>query len=417
MLKKLERIKARAPLHLNLKQYHNLFDRSSKLKIIAPEDFLKSKPTQSFWRVKVGESIFDIIKFTTPKRTRSFPMARMFEILSSPHKKVALVPIVKDEGAQADYLGFETVSIINTFGFYCILSYYDDAEIKVGKSTKITSQKLSFESIITDLTLIDSENYSTDKWNTKIIQNFETFLNLAKHGYDKIANKLGLNENDLRSIKNIDSHLKIIKEKGLDGYISWKNKNKLVSQYSELHTLQPKEDVISELKPIALDIYFSNDFGFKSPIVFHVAIDEFYMSKDRFWFIEKKKRSKARTDTKNNIIESIFRDILYSSLIFDENIEKEVKFAIGVTADEFVGVCYSYCPTFIECCENGFRKCLSPSLKKYNQKMDLINDIFFKNVLIHCHENKHLLFILGKNCLETTKKTMSIQKFILDSSN
>ncbi len=49
-----------------------------------------------------GESIA-ICRWVSPKRTRSYPYARVYDILSEDaSKKVAIIPVVKDEGRYGD---------------------------------------------------------------------------------------------------------------------------------------------------------------------------------------------------------------------------------------------------------------------------------------------------------------------------
>jgi hypothetical protein len=68
--------------------------------------------------------------WVSPKRTRSYPYARVYDTLAFQGKKATIIPLVKDEGKDGDrdFLQWDTVSLMSLLGVYAIISYYATAE-------------------------------------------------------------------------------------------------------------------------------------------------------------------------------------------------------------------------------------------------------------------------------------------------
>ncbi|MGC9043411.1 MAG: hypothetical protein ACP5KG_06100, partial [Myxococcota bacterium] len=68
--------------------------------------------------------------WVSPKRTRSYPDARVYDTLSFEGKKVTIIPIINDEGREGDrdFLQWDTISLMSLLGVYVIIGYYKNAE-------------------------------------------------------------------------------------------------------------------------------------------------------------------------------------------------------------------------------------------------------------------------------------------------
>ena len=89
-------------------------------------------------------------KWVTPKRTRSYPFSRLYDIYHFSGKVVAIIPIIKDEGigksknkSNNDRVNFITLSWMNLMNIYVVLAWYDTAEKK--SEYRITNQKFNSE--------------------------------------------------------------------------------------------------------------------------------------------------------------------------------------------------------------------------------------------------------------------------------
>lgn len=89
-------------------------------------------------------------KWISPKRTRSYPFARIYKTFHFNTKKVTIIPIIKDEGAGTqnnDRINFITFSWMNLLNIYIILAWYEDAERKPGTTDRITNQIMNVRSV------------------------------------------------------------------------------------------------------------------------------------------------------------------------------------------------------------------------------------------------------------------------------
>ncbi|MEM4275782.1 MAG: hypothetical protein QW776_03945 [Candidatus Nitrosocaldus sp.] len=64
--------------------------------------------------------------WVSPKRTRSYPYARVYDTLGFAGKRVTIIPVLKDEGKDGDrdFLQWDTISLMSLLGIYVIVSYY-----------------------------------------------------------------------------------------------------------------------------------------------------------------------------------------------------------------------------------------------------------------------------------------------------
>ena len=81
--------------------------------------------SQSYGLIDLGTSGNNLAfsKWVSPKRTRSYPFARIYNTFHFNTKKVTIIPIIKDEGAGTqnnDRINFITFSWMNLLNIYII---------------------------------------------------------------------------------------------------------------------------------------------------------------------------------------------------------------------------------------------------------------------------------------------------------
>jgi hypothetical protein len=130
-------------------------------------------------------------KWVSPKRTRSYPFARIYNTFHFNTKKVTIIPIIKDEGAGTqnnDRINFITFSWMNLLNIYIILAWYEDAERKPGTTDRITDQILNAESVREKLFKVSQYRMTALHWNTTHFEkDFESIYLNAVDGYKKIS--------------------------------------------------------------------------------------------------------------------------------------------------------------------------------------------------------------------------------------
>lgn len=92
-------------------------------------------------------STMALSRWSTPKRTRTYPFARVYDTYSHNGKIVTVIPVIKDEGkgqrkcdTNNDRINFITLSWMNLMNVYVVPAYYVDAD-KVD-DCRITNQRL-----------------------------------------------------------------------------------------------------------------------------------------------------------------------------------------------------------------------------------------------------------------------------------
>jgi hypothetical protein len=91
-----------------------------------------------------AENYIAFSKWVSPKRTRSYSFARIYNTYHLNSKIVTVIPIIKDEGIDGDNdrINFITLSWMNLLNVYIILAWYEQADVVPNKN-KITKQKMN----------------------------------------------------------------------------------------------------------------------------------------------------------------------------------------------------------------------------------------------------------------------------------
>lgn len=107
----------------------------------------------SFLLETESQTKFAISHWISPKRTRSYPYARVYDTLGFQGRRVTIIPVMKDEGKDGDrdYLQYDTLALMGLFGVYVIISYYVDPQKSQRYPNKVTAQSLDYHHILTEL--------------------------------------------------------------------------------------------------------------------------------------------------------------------------------------------------------------------------------------------------------------------------
>jgi len=176
--------------------------------------------------------------WVSPKRTRSYPYARIYDTLSFEGKKVTIIPIIKDEGKDGDrdFLQWDTVSLMSLLGIYVIITYYKSAEKSSRYENKITNQKFDFKHIKKELNLLLTYQSDALHWNLSQIEKINHIANKAINSYTKISKITGVEmHSDELAKKRV---LEITKSK--DSFMNLSRELAQKAQNRESITKQPK---------------------------------------------------------------------------------------------------------------------------------------------------------------------------------
>ncbi|WP_461246196.1 hypothetical protein [Treponema sp. R6D11] len=251
-----------------------------------------------------GHSIA-ISKWVSPKRTRSYPGARVYNTLGYFGKKVTIIPFVKDEGADGDrdFIQWDTISLMSLLGVYVIVAFYSKAGKNDNYKNKITNQIFDSEFIIAELDKLLSYQSDALHWNIEQINNITIPANMAKHSYCRIQNELNVK---MHSITEMDNRIKIILQ-GKDEFMNTSRNSAKEAQIRETHTIQPKEKVTDGIKA---QINITNYLGG----TYYLTCDEAKIINNEIHIIEAKHTKYGEIPSLDDIKEGFIKMILFSNL-------------------------------------------------------------------------------------------------------
>lgn len=157
-------------------------------------------------KVKMPDgSLIALSRWSTPKRTRTYPLARVYDTYSHNGKIVTVIPIVKDEGkgqrrndTNLDRVNFITLSWMNLMNVYVILAWYEQVE-KVD-DYRVTNQKFNNTYVRSQLEKIFTYKLDAHHWNRQHFeQDFVPIYEDAIAAYRNISIRLKVQMHSFQS--------------------------------------------------------------------------------------------------------------------------------------------------------------------------------------------------------------------------
>jgi len=232
-----------------------------KLHTFYSKDFDEALSKEATFILKISdEQQIAVSWWVSAKRTRSYPYTRVYDSLSFSGKKVTIIPIVKDEGADGDrdFLQWDTVSLMSLLGVYVIISYYKDASLNPSYSNKITNQQYDTQHILHEIKRLLSYQSDALHWNLSQLEKAGEVGEKALESYIQISARLGVR------MHSLDSARKRI-EKLLEGKETFLNLSRDLAkkaQEREIVTKQPKEKLKGAKATITIKNYLGGEYFF-----------------------------------------------------------------------------------------------------------------------------------------------------------
>ncbi len=327
---------------------------------------------QSYGLIDLGTSGNNLAfsKWISPKRTRSYPFARIYNTYHLNTKKVTIIPVIKDEGAGTqnnDRINFITFSWMNLLNIYIILAWYEDAERKMGTTDRITNQILNVESVREKLFEVSRYQMSALHWNTTHFEkDFESIYLNAVDGYKKISQEENV---AIHSPKNHIQTLEKFKMDGRFNLTSFKAVS-LPRSYEAAHRESGTTHILESLEENTKGVFqISNYLGGQ----YYLTADEVYWEGGQLVIQESKNSSKGKLPSEDDIKDGLFKLILFSSMeevAVDERTDIQFITRLKLTGD-FVGSLRLPCATediFGFCAENRLTQTHQKRLVLLNQE-------------------------------------------------
>ena len=263
-----------------------------------------------------GDKTLAISKWVSPKRTRSYPYARVYNTFDAPASKVAtIIPLIKDEGAAGDmdYLQWDTLSLMSLLNVYVIVAFYDKAELNPTRKGKITNQKFNAEHILQQLNLLKNYHQSALHWNLNQLseQNLAALVSAAKNAYASISRDLAV---PLHPAQNIDKFAaKITQNK--NEFMAFSRAKAQRAQNAEANTTQPKEQIgIGAKSKIVIENYLGGQYFF--------TIDDVLQRGGVLHLCESKHSKNALLPSVDDIKDGLLKLMLYNNLAEIQGVER-----------------------------------------------------------------------------------------------
>ena len=268
---------------------------------------------QAYGLINLGSSENNLAfsKWVSPKRTRSYPFARIYNTYHLNTKKVTIIPIIKDEGAGTqnnDRINFITFSWMNLLNVYIILAWYEDAERKTGTTDRITNQILNVESVREKLREVSQYQMTALHWNTTHFEeDFESIYLNAVNGYKKISQEKNV------AVHSPKNHLQTLERFKVDSRFSLASfKEVSLPRSSEAaHIESVTTHLLESLEKEAKSVFrISNYLGGQ----YYLTADEVYWEDDALVIQESKNSSRGQLPSENDIKDGLFKLILFANM-------------------------------------------------------------------------------------------------------
>ena len=244
-----------------------------------------------------------VSRWVSPKRTRSYPYARVYDTLSFSGRKVTIIPIIKDEGKDGDrdFLQWDTISLMSLLGIYVIIGYYVEAVRNPKYKNKITNQKFDTYYIKSEISRLLSYQSDALHWNLEQIDKISQIASLAIESYNRISKNLGVEMHSMEAAQQRIEELYKEKEEfmKLSRELSYK------AQRRESITVQPKESLKGTKGLITIKNYIGGYYYF--------TCDEVEIQGNELYLIEGK-HSASGYPSLNDVKDGLLKMILYTNL-------------------------------------------------------------------------------------------------------
>jgi VWFA-related protein len=283
---------------INYKQFVN-----DKLREILLEKLNVRNSPSSFILADSDRKIA-VSRWLTPKRSRSYPYQRVYETLAFDGKKVAIVPVVKDEGlgGARDFLQWDTISLLSLLDVHIVLAYYNDAVKNPKQLDQITSQKLDEKYVSDKLREVIEFKGTSREWNESEAKNLKTILEKAKDSYKQISEKTKTYLHDSAALDEL-----ILFAETPQKFIEFSREKSQKAQDREFVTDQPKEALSTDTKG---RVTITNSLFGK----YYFTCDETKIDGKTVYLIEAKHSQRSILPSENDIKDGLLKMMVYTNL-------------------------------------------------------------------------------------------------------
>ena len=316
-------------------------------------------------------------KWVSPKRTRSYPFARIYNTYNA-SKILTIIPIIKDEGKDGDLdkLQYSTVSWMSLLNIYIVLGYYEDADKsqKQGQlnKNKLTNQKFNNEFIKSQIQEIIEYKQSALHWNRSLFE--ERFISTFRSALDSYAFISNRTSVLIHSYAGTEKYLQAI----VGDFEEFKNLSLKGSQNASRREAATSHELEHLIDGVKATFCIENYLGG----TYYLTPDEISRVGERYVIQESKNSTRKSLPELNDIQDGLFKLILYSNIdslqLDDERVEFSVK--LNLTGKNIHGI------ILLPCSQVAIEDFLKNNSATFSKKEQNI----MRKLLLEVQRNEHL---------------------------
>lgn len=259
--------------------------------------------------IKAGNTEVSYSKWVSPKRTRSYPFARLYNTYGL-SKKITVIPIIKDEGLDGDLdkIQYSTISWMSLFNVYIVIAYYERASknYKKGqeKKDKLTNQQFNHEFVLSQIQEILHFQKDAACWNDKLFEDrFVEVFERALDSYKYISTTTGV---IIHSQTRMEGYLDSVRRE-YEKFKTISLKGSQSASKREAATSHKLEYLVDGLKAtFSIEDYLGG--------LYYLTPDEIHHSEGKYIIQESKNASASSFPKLDDIQDGLFKLILFSNL-------------------------------------------------------------------------------------------------------
>jgi hypothetical protein len=247
---------------------------------------------------------FAISQWVSPKRTRSYPYARVYNTMAY-QNRVTIIPFVKDEGADGDrdFVQWDSVALMSLLGVRVILAYYDKAKRNPRYHNKITRQEFDYAYLKERLDELAAYKSDALHWNLRELrERLPGIAAKAQEAYEAIARKTGVR---LHGMDGIVQRVAMLRE----DVTQFQHSSRAMAQAAqtrESQTSQPKERLVAGKATITLTNFLGGTY--------YLTVDECVIMRNLVFLIEKKHSRNTLLPSGDDVKDGLLKLCLYRNI-------------------------------------------------------------------------------------------------------
>ena len=281
---------------------------SSQLEVFGPDQLLSGElSSNGSFILQTGSEEYAFSQWVSPKRTRTFPFARVYDTLCR-ENRVTLIPFCKDEGADGDrdFIQWDTVSLMSLLNVYVIVGYYSSAKknLRPGQEhkNKISEQVFDYEYVMKQLKELQGYHSSALHWNLKQMEQLSDVAEMTLESYRRISEETGVLLHGEKGIRNRIG----IATADASRFRDLSRQLAEKAQIRETLTEQPKEKTIGRKAVVTLQDLMGG--------IYYWTVDECFVLDGHVFLVEKKHSRGKLLPTINDIKDAFIKSALFSNI-------------------------------------------------------------------------------------------------------